>query len=234
MLSPGRTRLLVAPCAAERGVVAAGRQRIEERLRLERAAARLGPDEEWLRAIGDRLGVGVDDQPRADLRGVPIAELDHLAELVGGVDVKKREWNGTRVERFLRQAQQDRRVLADRIQHHRPLELGHHLAHDVDRFGLERAQMGIVRGHYPVNHAGLREHRYSHKSSLSVSVRRSSFVVRCQKQKARVAPGFRSRVCVGCRLLDIRQRTWTCRAGTIGVLMQQQAQVAAPNIRTLY
>jgi len=27
-----------------------------------------------------------------------------------------------------------------------------------------------------------------------------------------------------------RLRTWTCRTGTIRVLVQQQAQVAAPNI----
>ncbi len=52
---------------------------------------RFGPDQERLRAVGDRLGVGVDDQPRADLGRVAIAELDHLAELVGGVDVQQRE-----------------------------------------------------------------------------------------------------------------------------------------------
>ena len=38
---------------------------------------------------------------------------------------------GAGVERLLRQAQQDRRVLADRVEHHRPLELGHDLADDV-------------------------------------------------------------------------------------------------------
>ncbi len=99
------------------------------------------PTSERLRAVGDRLLVGVDDQPRADLRGVPVAELDHLAELVGGVDVQQRERNRPGIERLLRQPQQHRRVLADRVEHHRPLELGDHLAHDVDALGLERAQM---------------------------------------------------------------------------------------------
>ena len=51
---------------------------------------------------------------------------------------------GPGMKRLLRQPQQDRRVLADRIQHHRPLELGDDLAHDVDALGLERAQ--VVRG----------------------------------------------------------------------------------------
>ena len=77
---------------------------------------------------------------------ISVAELDHLAELVGGVDVEQRERDRARVERLLRQPQQDRRVLADRIEHHRPLELGHHLAHDVDAFGLQGAQMVQLAG----------------------------------------------------------------------------------------
>ena len=76
--------------------------------------------------------------------GVAVAELDHLAELVGRVDVQQRERNRARIERLLRQPQQHRRVLADRVEHHRPLELGDHLAHDVDALGLERAQVVVA------------------------------------------------------------------------------------------
>jgi hypothetical protein len=83
----------------------------------------------------------MDDQPRADRLGHPVAELDHLPELVGGVDVQQREGDRAGVERLLRQPQQDRRVLADRIEHHRPFELGHHFAHDVDALGFQRAQV---------------------------------------------------------------------------------------------
>ena len=36
-----------------------------------------------------------------------------------------------------REMQHDRRVLADRIEHHRPFALGDDLAHDVDALGLE-------------------------------------------------------------------------------------------------
>ena len=62
-------------------------------------------------------------------------------ELVGGVDVEQREGNRPGVKRLLRQPQHDRRILADRVEHHRPLELGHHLPDDVDALGFERAQM---------------------------------------------------------------------------------------------
>ena len=132
---------LVAPGAADGRVEVAGLQRVEQRLRLQQAAAALRADLERLRAVGDRFLVGVDDQPRADGLGHLVAELDHLAELVGGVDVQQRERNRPGIEGLLRQAQQDRRVLADRIEHHRPLELGHHLAQDVDAFGFQRAQV---------------------------------------------------------------------------------------------
>ena len=42
----------------------------------------------------------------------------------------------------MRQVQHHRAVLADRIEHHRPLALGDHLAHDVDALGLEALEMG--------------------------------------------------------------------------------------------
>ena len=76
-----------------------------------------------------------------DLGRIAIAELDHLAELVGGVDVQQRERNRARIERLLREPQHHRGVLADGVEHHRPLEFGDHLAQDVDALGLERAQM---------------------------------------------------------------------------------------------
>ena len=48
-------------------------------------------------------------------------------------------------ERLHRQVQHHRAVLADRVQHHRPLALGHHLAHDVDALGLQALQVSEVR-----------------------------------------------------------------------------------------
>ena len=52
--------------------------------------------------------------------------------------------NGKRAgpERLLGQAQQHDRVLAAAEEQHGPLELGGDLAHDVDRLGLERLEVG--------------------------------------------------------------------------------------------
>src|SRR5688500_8524871 len=37
--------------------------------------------------------------------------------------------------------EENRGVLADRVEHDRPFELGHHLAEDVDALGFQRAEM---------------------------------------------------------------------------------------------
>ena len=126
---------------AERGLELPGFERVEERLGLEQTATSLCADGKGLRAVGKRLGVGVDDQFRANQSGVVVAELDHLAELVGRVDVEQRKRDATWIERLLRETKQHRGVLADRVQHHRPLELGDDLPDDVDALGFERAQV---------------------------------------------------------------------------------------------
>jgi hypothetical protein len=73
------------------------------------------------------------------------AEFDHLAELVGGVDVQERKRDRPRIKGLLRKTQQHRRILADRIEHHRSFELGDDLPHDVDALGFEGAQV-VRRG----------------------------------------------------------------------------------------
>ncbi len=110
----GARALFVAARAADGAVEVAGLQRVEQRLRLQQAAAALRAHLERLRAVGDGFLVRVDDEPGADGLGHLVAELDHLAELVRGVDVQQRKRDGPRVERLLGQAQQHGRVLADR------------------------------------------------------------------------------------------------------------------------
>src|SRR5205814_7838262 len=51
-----------------------------------------------------------------------------------------------RGERLLRQAEHHDRVLAAGEEQDRPLELGHHLAHDEDRLGFEGVQVGHAVG----------------------------------------------------------------------------------------
>ena len=43
--------------------------------------------------------------------------------------------------------QHHRRILADRIEHHRVFALGRDFAHDVDALGFELLQMGQLHGH---------------------------------------------------------------------------------------
>ncbi len=72
----------------------------------------------------------------------PIAELEHLGEVVAGVDVHDRERDPTRPEGFLGQPEHDHRVLAPREEQDRALELGRHLPDDVDGLRLDVLELG--------------------------------------------------------------------------------------------
>ena len=98
-------------------------------------------------ALVDRVLHAGDDQPLAELGDAPVAVLDDLGEVVPGVDVHQREREAARPEGLLGEAQQDDRVLAAGEQQHRPLELRGDLAHDVDRLGLEDAQVRELVAH---------------------------------------------------------------------------------------
>ena len=90
------------------------------------------------------LGVLVDDELDARLRGDLVAQRVHVAELPGRIDVQQRERQRRREEGLPRQVQHHRRILADRIEHHRPLGLGDRLAQDVDALGLEPVEVGQI------------------------------------------------------------------------------------------
>jgi hypothetical protein len=51
--------------------------------------------------------------------------------------VQQRKGDLARVERLLRQPHHHRRVLADRVQHYRTLELSGNFPDDMDAFGLQ-------------------------------------------------------------------------------------------------
>ncbi len=68
-----------------------------------------------------------------------VAELDHLLEFVGGIDMQEGEGKGAGVERFLRQTDHHRGVLADGVEHHWPLEFGGDFSYDVNAFGFQGA-----------------------------------------------------------------------------------------------
>ena len=79
---------------------------------------------------------------RTPARGdVAVPELEHLGEVAAGVDVHDREGHRGRPEGLLGQVQHDDGVLAAREEQHGALELRRHLTEDVDRLGLERAEV---------------------------------------------------------------------------------------------
>src|SRR4029077_16009734 len=90
----------------------------------------------------DRLLDARDHKALAELGDTPVAELDHLGEVVARVHVHHRETETRAAERPLGKPQQHDRVLAAREEQHRALSLGGDLAHDVDRLGLELVEGG--------------------------------------------------------------------------------------------
>jgi hypothetical protein len=94
--------------------------------------------------------IGVHDQVEPEFAHCAIAEGDHVAELPGRVDVQQRERQLARPERLAGQMQEHSRILADRIEQHRPAELRRRLAEDVDAFRLERVERRQGCGHASV------------------------------------------------------------------------------------
>ena len=119
--------------------------RVEQRHGLQAVARGARPGLLEHAAAVDRVLHARDDQPLAQFGDAPVAELDHLGEVVAGVDVHQRERERRRAERLLGEAQQHDRVLAAAEQQDGPLEFGGDLAHHVDRLGLERAEVAQLR-----------------------------------------------------------------------------------------
>ena len=141
----GTRLLLVPPGTAKDRVEAVLQDGVQERGGLEPVARRVAGLLTHAAGIDGVLDRG-HDQPLAQLGDTPITEVDDLREVVAGVHVHQREREARRSERLLRQSQQHDGVLATREQQHRVLELGCDLAHDEDRLGLQRVEVGEDRG----------------------------------------------------------------------------------------
>src|SRR5207249_1303000 len=114
----GARSLFIAARSADGSVKSAGAQSVQQRFGLQQSTAALGSQAKGIRAIVDRILIGVNDELCAHLPRVPVAELDHLAKFVRGVDVEQRKRNRSGMECLLRQSEQDGRILSDRIQHY--------------------------------------------------------------------------------------------------------------------
>ena len=137
----GPRPLLVAAGAAEGRVEAVLLDGVEQRDRLQPVARGARPALLGHAARVDRVLHRRHDQALAELGDPAVAELDRLGEVVARVHVHHGEREAGGPEGLLGQAQQHDRVLAAREQQHGPLELGGHLAEQVDGLGLERAQV---------------------------------------------------------------------------------------------
>ena len=88
-----------------------------------------------------RFRILVNQQLHARFRRHPVAQRVHVAKLPGRIDVQQRKWRRRGMEGLARQMQHHRRILADRVQHHRLFGLGDHFPEDVDALGFKALQM---------------------------------------------------------------------------------------------
>ena len=133
---------IVASRTTESEVEAVLVERLLQPLRLPHIGVYRRAVREWIDAPLDRFRVDVHQQLQAELARHLVSKRDHLAELPRGVDVQQLERRLRRVEGLHRQVQHHRAVLADRIQHHRVLGIGHRFAQDIDALGFEPLQVG--------------------------------------------------------------------------------------------
>ena len=73
-----------------------GAEAVEEGLGFEVSAAALGAEFDGVGAVGEGFFVAPDDELEAEFGGVTVAEFEHLAEFIAGIDVEQRERNRRR------------------------------------------------------------------------------------------------------------------------------------------
>ena len=184
----GAGLLLVAAGAAERGVELVLADGAQQREGLHRVARRDGLDDAARVDVVLHLG---DDEPHARSRR-PARR--------GSASTSSKLWpvstcmtgNGSRPGRnaLMRQVQHDDRVLAAGEQQHGPLELGGHLADDVDGLGLERPQVAELVASRGLPRLLCGRHRFLVKlvdltRFTSIVVYKTSSGLRCQRSMPR-------------------------------------------------
>ncbi|MCY1412032.1 hypothetical protein D9M71_274290 [compost metagenome] len=92
-------------------------------------------------ALRHAIRVDVGDQVQPHFLDHLVAEAVHLLEFPASVDVHDRERQLAGEERLAGEMQHHGGILADRVQHHRVIELGGHLADDMDALRLQLFQM---------------------------------------------------------------------------------------------
>jgi hypothetical protein len=142
----GPALLLVAPGAAKRRVEAMLVQRVLQRLGFHHMGVQRGARCDRADAPSDAVLVDMNDQIEIEASRQIVAKPDHVAKFPGGIDMEQGKRQRRGMEGLDRQMQHDTGVFADRVQHDRVFELGDHLAHDFDCFGLDLFE--VLRKHY--------------------------------------------------------------------------------------
>ena len=70
-----------------------------------------------------------------------VSKLNHLAEFPSRVDMKKREGRFSGVKGFEGKMQHYSRIFAHRVEHHRIVEFGDHLADNMNALSFELFEM---------------------------------------------------------------------------------------------
>jgi hypothetical protein len=81
----------------------------------------------------------VDDEVGSDIGAELVAELDHFAEFVRGIDVEKGEGDAAGMEGLLGETHHDGGIFADGVKHDGARKFGDDFPEDVDAFGFEDA-----------------------------------------------------------------------------------------------
>ena len=138
---------LVAPRTAKGCIIAARSEGRLERHGFHRMGV-IGAMLERIDVLPAGLLVGIADQLHAKRLHHRVAEGDHVAEFPLGIDMQQRERRLGRIEGLHGEMKHHRRILADRVQHHRIAALRRNLADDVDALGLKALQMRGLLGHF--------------------------------------------------------------------------------------
>jgi hypothetical protein len=103
-------------------------------------------------------------QFNVELLGDSVSEVDHLAKLPSSVDMQQREREGGWIESLSGQMQQDRRVLANGVQHDRSVATRRNLAEHKYRLGFEKVEVSLGtragQHHWPVYAVAQPTYRY--------------------------------------------------------------------------
>jgi len=90
-----------------------------------------------INSLRDRLVVSVDQHVDAQFFCAPVTKCNHFTKFPAGVDMQKWEGRLFRVESLQGQMKHHRRILSNRVKHHRAFALSGYLTKNIDRLSFQ-------------------------------------------------------------------------------------------------